>query len=190
MRSRLLALLMMVLPAPAIAETADERALATARAAIKGLGESLREQLMAAIKDGGPKAAIAQCRAIAPAAAAASSKEHGVEIRRTALRVRNPANAPDAWERTALEEFVARMAAGEEAAKLEKAETVSEGGVATLRYAKAIPMAAEPCVLCHGPSIDPALAAEIVRLYPEDQATGFKAGDLRGAFSVRVPVRR
>jgi hypothetical protein len=32
--------------------------------------------------------------------------------------------------------------------------------------------------------LQPELKAEILRLYPNDQATGFRAGDLRGAFTV------
>lgn len=41
--------------------------LATARAAVKGLGETLKEQLVAAIKAGGAVAAVGVCRTIAPA---------------------------------------------------------------------------------------------------------------------------
>ena len=40
--------------------------------------------------------------------------------------------------------------------------------------------------MCHGSGLDPALKAEIERLYPDDQATGFKAGELRGAFTVTI----
>jgi len=52
---------------------------------------------------------------------------------------------------------------------------------------KAIPMRAEPCLLCHG-APEPALKAEIDRLYPQDQATGFRPGELRGAFTVSAPA--
>ncbi|MGM0774574.1 MAG: c-type heme family protein, partial [Pseudomonadota bacterium] len=37
---------------------------------------------------------------------------------------------------------------------------------------------------CHGKSIDPEVKAKLDELYPEDQATGFSEGDLRGAFVV------
>ena len=57
----------------------------------------------------------------------------------------------------------------------------------TFRYMKAIPMGAVPCLTCHG-APEPALNAEILRLYPQDRATGFAPGDLRGAFTVSMPA--
>ena len=48
---------------------------------------------------------------------------------------------------------------------------------------KAIPTG-EVCLKCHGSNVAPDVKAAIGELYPEDQATGFKAGELRGAFSV------
>jgi hypothetical protein len=116
--------------------------------------------------------------------AEASSKAMGLKVGRTALKVRNPANAPDAFETRVLEDFVAKIAAGGDPAKLEHAETVTENGQKLFRYMKAIPTAAVPCLTCHGSDLAPDLKAEIDKLYPSDQATGFKAGDLRGAFTV------
>lgn len=163
---------------------ADETRLMTARAAVKGLGEALKEQLLAAIKSGGPVSAIGVCRTIAPAISEGQSRKHGLEVGRTALKVRNPANAPDAFERRVLEEFVRKIESGADPASLEHAEIVAEGGKSQFRYMKAIPTAAEPCLACHGSNLQPELKAEILRLYPDDEATGFKAGDLRGAFTV------
>ena len=40
------------------------------------------------------------------------------------------------------------------------------------------------CVTCHGETIAPSIAAKIDELYPADKATGFREGDLRGAFVV------
>lgn len=52
---------------------------------------------------------------------------------------------------------------------------------------KAIPTAAL-CVKCHGETIDPEVEAKLKALYPNDQARGFKEGDLRGAFTLSTPV--
>ena len=168
---------------------ADAASLATARAAIKGLGETLKTQLVAAIKSGGPVAAVGVCRTIAPQIAKDQSRAHGVSIARTALKVRNPANAPDAFERRVLEAFARQIEAGADAAKLEHAETVTDGGERMFRYMKAIPTAAEPCLTCHGSNLEPAISTEIFRLYPDDQATGFAAGSLRGAFTVKQKLK-
>ena len=63
---------------------------------------------------------------------------------------------------------------------------VVKGEVGAFRCTKTIPTAAEPCLTCHGSGLDPALKAEIERLYPDDQATDFKAGERRGAFTVTI----
>lgn len=166
----------------------DETDLAVARGAAKELGEALKSRLMAAMKAGGPPAALGVCRAVAPDIATDVSKSKERDVGRTALRVRNPDNAPDAFERRVLETFVERIAAGADPATLEHTEVVSENGAKVFRYMKAIPMAAEPCLACHGPSVDPTLKAQILDLYPDDAATGFEAGQLRGAFTVRKPL--
>jgi hypothetical protein len=168
---------------------AGDAKLSAARAAIKDLGETLKQQLAAAIKAGGPVSALGVCRTIAPAIAEEKSGAYGLEVGRTALKVRNPANAPDAFERKVLEEFVRRIGSGADPASLEHAETVTEGGETVFRYMKAIPTAAEPCLACHGSNVQPEVKTEILRLYPDDKATGFKAGDLRGAFTVSQKLK-
>jgi Protein of unknown function (DUF3365) len=166
----------------------DPAQVKSARAAVKELGETLKRELMDAMAAGGPKAALGVCKTIAPALAQKTSAARGLQVRRTALRLRNPANAPDDWERGVLEDFARQVKAGADPAKLEHAETVTTPiGASTFRYMKAIPMGAVPCLTCHG-APEPALKAEIMRLYPSDQATGFVPGDLRGAFSVAAPA--
>lgn len=163
--------------------------LAAARTAAKDLGETLKGVLVQSIKSGGPVAAIAACNTIAPAIGLELSKKYQAEVGRTALRVRNPANAPDDFERQVLEDFAAKLASGADPATLDHLQTVDVNGVKTLRYMKAIPMAAEPCAACHGTDVKPEVKAEIDKLYPQDQATGFKPGELRGAFTISMPVK-
>jgi hypothetical protein len=43
-------------------------------------------------------------------------------------------------------------------------------------------------VVCHGSDIDPYVDARIRELYPDDQARGFKPGDIRGAFTITQPL--
>lgn len=181
--------------APAMTAKAQDSAAdatqqtALARGAAKDLGENLKAQLMTAMKSGGAIAAISVCNTVAPSIASDISTQRGMKVGRTALKVRNPANAPDAFEMRVLEEFASKIAAGMDASKLEHAETVTENGVATFRYMKAIPMAAEPCAACHGTDVKPDVKAAIDKLYPKDEATGFKPGELRGAFSIRQAVK-
>jgi hypothetical protein len=39
--------------------------------------------------------------------------------------------------------------------------------------------------MCHGSDVPEAVAEAIAKRYPQDRATGYSAGDLRGAFVVR-----
>ena len=65
-------------------------------AALQG---ELGSRLQAALAEGGPVGAINVCRTTAPGIATRLSERSGAQVGRTALRIRNPANAPDPGER-------------------------------------------------------------------------------------------
>lgn len=163
--------------APPKLETVDAR-VAEGRDFSAQLGAELKAALTAAIADDGPLGAIDVCRIEAPAIAARVARP-GVVAGRTALRVRNPANAADAGERAVLEDFARRLAAGEKAETIEDFRATEHGS----RYMRAI-VTQPMCTTCHGVAIAPELKRVIMERYPEDQATGFDAGSLRGAFVV------
>lgn len=183
---------LLLLPAAARADDLqtpmDDARVAAARAAATNLGMVLKEQLLAAIAANGTAAAVDACKAIAPAVTGDMSEKRHTSIRRTALKVRNTDNAPDAFERKVLVRFLEKIDAGSDPATLEYAETTTEGNQKRFRYMKAIPMAETPCQACHGTTIAPDVAERIRSLYPGDQATGFAPGTLRGAFSVSEPL--
>ena len=137
----------------------------------------------------GPEGAIAVCRDEAPKMAKAASEQTGWSIRRVSLRNRNPKAVPDAWERAALEDFDRRAASGESPATLEKAEIVADGERKAYRYVKALP-AQEFCLQCHGTPdrVTPAVQQRLKALYPDDKAVGYRAGEIRGAITIRKPV--
>jgi len=60
-------------------------------------------------------------------------------IGRTSLKLRQPKNAPDAWELEQLQRFEQRKAAGENPAAIEIGGYVASGGKKLFRYMKAIP---------------------------------------------------
>ena len=157
------------------------------REVVTAFGSRLLTALQDALKSSGPEAAIQVCNGEAPKIAADEGARTGWKVGRTALKVRNPNNTPDAFERRVLEDFAARAAKGEPLAAMEHAETVSENGKPVFRYMKAIPTG-DVCVTCHGGDVAPALAAKIRSLYPKDQATGFQVGQLRGAFTIKQPM--
>lgn len=62
--------------------------------------------------------------------------------------------------------------------------TSGSGKTAKVNYLRAIPMKEQPCAACHGTSIAPEVQARIAALYPDDRATGFRPGELRGAIAI------
>lgn len=150
----------------------------------RALTSALQQQLGAALKQamttGGPRAAIEVCQVQAPAIAAALSSD--ATVGRTSLRVRNPDNAPDAAAREVLAEFTTRIHDGEQG-RLEHFEQRADGSA---RYMRAI-ITQPVCELCHGTSLAPGIAEELALRYLRDAATGFRAGELRGAFIVDWP---
>jgi hypothetical protein len=150
-----------------------------AKEAIQALGSTLKNELETAMKSGGTINALEVCNVKAPVIAEEISWEQDVQVSRTSLKYRNPANAPNEWQTTVLEDFEAKKAAGEDPATLVYSEIVNN----EFRFMKAIPTAGL-CLACHGTDISPEVTAELARLYPQDMATGFKEGDLRGAFVV------
>lgn len=152
------------------------------RAAIKMLAEELKSTLQASMKANGTLESVAVCRVEAPKIAEKVSQQNGISVARTSLRYRNQANKPDAWERSVLEQFEQRKIKGEEVDTLDFSEVTELDGKNVFRYMKAIPTA-EICLSCHGSNIPEPLAAKINSLYPDDNATGFSLGDIRGAFT-------
>lgn len=167
-----------------LAQSADLDAnVAESRAAVSAFGPQLKTALQSAMQSGGPVNAIQVCNVQAPEIADSVSEDKGLHIGRTSLKFRNPGNKPDDWERQVLEDFNARLVAGEDPAKMEFYEVVSSGSGQMFRYMKAIPTA-QVCLACHGVDIDPAVASELDALYPSDLARGYSVGDIRGAFTV------
>jgi hypothetical protein len=147
----------------------------------------LKKELKSAMKEGGPTNAINVCKNKAPEIAADVSMKHGWRVARTSLKLRNPHNAPDVWELKVMQVFEKRKAAGEEIKTLEFAEIVTTDGKKQFRYMKAIPTG-KVCMKCHGSEIDPKVEAMLKEFYPQDQARGFKEGDIRGSFTVTQPM--
>lgn len=180
-----------VWPLPSVAWPAEDVAAAEwieqSRDLSRRLGEELKGALTSAMEEGGPTSAITVCRDQAPAIAAKLSAESGARVGRTALAVRNPANAADELDRAVLEGFARSLAEGKIQGPLEAAFWMNRGGAVERRYLRAIVTDAV-CVTCHGAEIAPDLASAIAREYPQDAARGFVPGQLRGAFRIVWPA--
>ena len=157
------------------------------RETAKEFMQTLKKELQTSMQEGGPVNAVSVCNLIAPGIASTYSARNGWEVGRTSLRLRNPNNAPDAWERSVLEAFEERKLSGEDPAQMEFFEVVRVNGNKQLRYMKAIPVSG-PCLVCHGEMPDSIVKTRLEILYPDDQALGYREGDIRGAFTITQPL--
>ncbi len=164
----------------------DAGLLDEARKVASAVPPKLLQVLSAEIAQGGVASAVGVCNEKAPQMAKAASEQSGWAIRRVSLRNRNAKAVPDAWERSALEEFDRRAAAGESPATLEKSVMVEDGGRKEFRYMKALPVQ-QVCLGCHGSNetISADVAVKINGLYPQDKAVGYALGQIRGAMTIR-----
>jgi hypothetical protein len=157
------------------------------------------------------------CPEIAPVIASDFSRQTGYLVRRVTTRTRNARNIPDDWELQQLKKFEEMAADGDPRTQFnitkpdssilptkefEAFDVASEGkgkngSEIYFRYMRSITMPGMPneppylpCLKCHG-TIDQlgdgvveAVAAE----YPHDLSMGYKKGDIRGAWTIKIPL--
>lgn len=169
----------------------DANLVQSTRAIAGDLLGQLGQKLKTALSTEGPEAAVSVCKDAAPSIARQLSAANDAKVTRVGTRVRNQnMGVPNDWQTEALKRFEARLVRGEKPAEIEYWQVADTAdGKRELRYAKAI--AVQPqCLSCHGMAQDiPASLAEKIRTeYPHDQATGYSAGQLRGAVVVTRPI--
>ena len=137
----------------------------------------LLRELTAAMQAGGPPNAVAYCNSRAQLIMDSVSEARGVDIRRATDRTRNLRDAfADEREQKAFDRLKAMMAEGGSPQPM-----VDDEG-RTIEYYRPI-LIKEPCLACHGTpgkTISDETMEVITEAYPNDLATGYKVGDLRG----------
>jgi hypothetical protein len=161
-------------------------ALAAGSAAAKGLSESLRERLLAAMASGDHVAAVQACSAMAMPLTHAESQKHPtvVELRRVTMRPRNPANAADAMDAQVL----AALSEQKTPTPLLVERTIgNQNGLALYTPIRMQPL----CLSCHGPreNLPENLQELLSTLYPNDRAFNYADGDFRGAVRSWMPSK-
>ena len=122
--------------------------------------------------------AVSACKIQAPDIAAGLATA-GIRVGRTSQRLREPKNIAPDW--------VAPILQGYLSAELELSAVEIPLTDGRMGYVEPIIM--QPtCSLCHGVNIAPYVMAKIATLYPEDQAVGFRVGELRGVFWAEYPA--
>jgi len=142
---------------------------------------ALSGQLAAAMAEGGVQGAAAYCQLTAYPLTDSLARIHQALIRRATLQPRNPANRASAEETAVLAAYRQDLLAGREPAP--RAVKTGDG----IAYYSPIRIQAL-CLNCHG-TVGAELRTEdhafLKSLYPDDQATGYALGDLRGIWHIR-----
>jgi hypothetical protein len=113
-------------------------------------------------------------------------------IRRTSLRVRNPANSPDSADLAALDLIMEQLRNGDSVARVLVQRVTLPGQPAEWRVYR--PMAAmQQCLECHGKEavLAPGVADALKVFYPADKAVDYKSGEWRGLIrvSIKAPAK-
>ncbi len=166
------------------ATLSDDQLVAQASNKLIGqFGRELKSELMTAMKAGGAVNALDVCKVRAPEIAAAHTAGGVWSIARVSDRYRNPDDKATETQMAILARFADTTQPGNTFAQWR----VDSLGDSTYCYYQAI-RTNDLCLNCHGPAdkIAPEVKAKLAELYPDDLATGYAAGDLRGMFVVTM----
>ena len=142
----------------------------------------LLKNVSGAMKTGGPAYAVDFCNLRAMALKDSLSGLNNCQIRRIAVKYRNPEDMPRTQaEKAQLNQYLDTHGKGE---SLKPDIHLFEDRV---EYYHPILLSSGTCLLCHGHPGDQ-IAAETLEMiqarYPDDRATGFALNDFRGAWKI------
>lgn len=145
--------------------------------------KSLAANLMENMKSAGVEAAIPFCNTMANPLTKEMEDKYSAKIKRVSLKNRNANNAPSEQEAEILVKYNDLLNSAKSLDPIVEIKTNNE-----VQYYAPI-IIQEKCLACHG-SLEKELTSEtdsiIKSLYPNDKATGYKAGELRGIWSITI----
>ncbi|MDX1639679.1 MAG: DUF3365 domain-containing protein [Balneolaceae bacterium] len=146
--------------------------------------QALSSNLKQAIVVEGVSGALKFCNIEAMPLTESLSTHFGVELRRASHRPRNPSNQPDSLEMVTIRKYLQQLDLDNEPEPVVYADSRRIAFHAPIRISTGL------CLNCHGrPGNE--IATEdlklIQSLYPQDEATGFEMGELRGIWSITFP---
>ena len=142
---------------------------------IKTLGSNMKKNL----KAGGAMQALDFCSQEAYTLTQSVNEKlpKGVEVKRVSLKNRSPLNTAKQDEMKVLLELHALQKQNKKLPNF----VVKQIDEHTYKFYKPLVINKGVCLKCHGDIQNEKLANEIAKRYPDDKATGYKMGDLRGA---------
>jgi hypothetical protein len=169
-------------PASQSGTNAPNPQMALGKELIQQAGGLLSSNLLAAITRGGPTNALEFCSLHALTLTKSGGTNQPVTIRRVTHKPRNPVNGAQADELAVLDKFRAQLQPDKVPGPL-----LTTNAAGTVSFFAPIVLNSPLCLNCHGQprtEVQPATLAVVRRLYPRDEATGFKLGELRGLWRV------
>ncbi len=138
-----------------------------------------------AIQNAGPAGAVDFCNVHAMPLTDSVSAMHKVNIQRLSDKNRNPENA--IISETDKEAWLQIKTMMKDTAVKQKQLVLQQGS--SIYYYKAIPLGMPACLSCHGvkgENILPETQQAINSKYPDDKATGYSIGELRGVWKIKM----
>ena len=148
--------------------------------------KNMQGVLLSSVHKYGIEKAAAVCSDTAMKLTANYGGARGIYINRVSLKYRNPADAPDKFEKKILLEFQAMLDKGELNRESDYFEMTKEAGRNVIRYMRPL-FTGGLCLSCHGDQkkLLPGIKTLLERKYPGDKAVDYKEGELRGAVSIK-----
>lgn len=150
----------------------------------KEMAQTTAEKMLAEVgknmKEGGVAQAIPYCHAHASEITKEYSNTYNVDIKRTSHKVRNEKNAPNPREKDIIQMYLAQT-------PKDYKPVVEKNTDGSVQFYAPIVLQ-QKCTVCHGElgsTMVYATDSIVKKLYPNDQAIGFKEGDLRGIWSIQ-----
>ncbi len=160
-----------------IVKTGDE----VSTTLLKTLGKNLKERMQSEGLLGAAKFCSVQAFPITDTVDAKYGKD--ISVKRISLNERNPANAPQGSEKVIMDALHNLQDNNVVLPKF----LVERIDNSTVKYYKPLSINKGVCLKCHG---DISKSSELSKFmksnYPQDKATGYKMGDLRGAIVVTI----
>lgn len=143
--------------------------------------KAFTKELTDAINHGGIQYAVGYCQLNASRLVDSLSRVHKVSISRISNKYRNPADKPDELDKTVLDSYQEQFARGD------KLQPHLEATNTQVIFYSPILILDPMCLNCHGDpgSTMPRENYDFIKSkYPDDMATGYQYGDLRGAWKI------
>lgn len=167
----------LLLASPSTEEKAIQKGNDLSSAVLQKLGGELKSQM----QTNGVMGALHFCSQNALTLTEQIAKESNTSIKRISLKNRNSFNAAQKEEIALLNQWETLVKSAQPLPP--QVLNVSDKRIT---YYKPILINNEACLKCHG-NVEGELAKAIKAAYPEDKATGYKMGDLRGMIAIEMP---